>query len=308
MSGAKRPPRLGRGLSALLGEVASSSPMPGDSPAARDDRGGEGLRTLPIEAIEPGPFQPRGGLEPGPLEELAESLRRHGMLQPILVRPKPGQEGRYQIIGGERRWLAAQRVPLHEVPAVVRALDDREAMAAALVENLQRQDLNALEEAEGYRRLLDEFGLTQETLGQAVGKSRPHVANTLRLLQLPHRVRELLRDGAITAGHARALLTAENPETLALQVVDRGLNVRQTEALAAAATRPRRGPAEGPAAGAPRRQPAPETAALERDLAARLGLKVAIRHEEGSGRGQVTIRYRDLDQLDGLIRLLNRND
>ena len=167
------------------------------------------------------------------------------MLQPILVRPKPGGDGRlYEIIGGERRWRAAQLVPLHEVPVVVRELGDREAMAAALVENLQRQDLNALEEAEGYRRLIDEFALTQDALGQAVGKSRSHVANTLRLLALPDRVRELLRDGALSAGHARALLTAPNPEALALQVVDRGLNVRQTEALAAAKPRD---PAERPA-------------------------------------------------------------
>ncbi len=281
---ARKPPRLGRGLSALLG----------DAPATAD--GAEGLRSLPIEALEPGPFQPRGPIDPAPLQELAASIAEHGILQPILVRPKPGAQGQYEIIGGERRWRAAQMVPLHEVPVVVRELGDREAMAAALVENLQRQDLNALEEAEGYRRLLDEFGLTQEALGQAVGKSRSHVANTLRLLGLPDRVRELLRDGALSAGHARALLTAPNPETLALQVVDRGLNVRQTEALAAA--RPRE-PVEKPAA------PAPETLALERELSAHLGLRVAIRH--GQRGGQVTIQYRDLDQLDGLIRLLQGN-
>jgi len=283
----KRPPRLGRGLSALLGDVPVST---GDG-----SQGGiEGLRQMPIEALEPGPFQPRGAMEPGPLQELAESIREHGLLQPILVRPKPGAEGRYQIIGGERRWRAAQQVPLHEVPVVIRELADREAMAAALVENLQRQDLNALEEAEGYRRLIDEFGLTQDALGQAVGKSRSHVANTMRLLGLPERVRDLLRDGALTAGHARALLTAPDPIGLALQVVDRGLNVRQTEALAAAKPRPE-----------PNRPASrdPETAALEQDLSARLGLKVTIRHD-GRG-GQVSIRYRDLDQLDGLIRLLN---
>jgi ParB family chromosome partitioning protein len=168
-------------------------------------------------------------------------------------------------------------------------------MAAALVENLQRQDLGALEEAEGYQRLLDEFGMTQEVLGQAVGKSRSHVANTLRLLGLPDRVRELLREGALTAGHARALLTSPDPVALAMQVVDRGLNVRQTEALAA--TKPR--------AAAPERAPVErdrETVALERELSAHLGLRIAIRHEGGPG--QVTIRYRDLDQLDGLIRLL----
>ncbi|WP_043360524.1 ParB/RepB/Spo0J family partition protein [Belnapia sp. F-4-1] len=275
-------PRLGRGLSALLGDA------PNPAPAV-----GEALRTLPIAVLEPGPFQPRGPMEPAALQELAESMREHGVLQPILVREKPGQAGHYQIIGGERRWRAAQLVPLHEVPVVIRDLGDREAMAAGLVENLQRQDLNALEEAEGYRRLLEEFGLTQDKLGQAVGKSRSHVANTLRLLALPDRVRELLRDGALTAGHARALLTAPDPIGLALQIVDRGLNVRQAEALAAAKPRD---PAERPA------RAEPEVAALERELSERLGLRIAIR-STGRG-GQVTIAYRDLDQLDGLIRLL----
>jgi ParB family transcriptional regulator, chromosome partitioning protein len=291
----RKVPRLGRGLSALLGEPPPSVPRPapeGGGAAAPDGT----VRALPIEMLEPGPFQPRGPMEPAPLQELADSIREHGVLQPILVRPKPGDEGRlYEIIGGERRWRAAQLVPLHEVPVVVRELGDREAMAAALVENLQRQDLNALEEAEGYRRLMDEFALTQDALGQAVGKSRSHVANTLRLLALPERVRELLRDGALSAGHARALLTAPNPEALALQVVDRGLNVRQTEALAAAKPRD---PAERPAAPVA----SPEITALERELTGRLGLKIAIR-QVGRG-GQVTIHYRDLDQLDGVIRLL----
>ena len=278
--------RLGRGLSALIGDAPT--PQPGSAAAA------EAARQVPVEMLEPGPFQPRGPIDPGPLQELADSIREHGVLQPILVRPKPKAPGHYQIIGGERRWRAAQLAQLHEVPVNIRDLDDREAMAAALVENLQRQDLNALEEAEGYRRLIDEFGTTQEGLGQAVGKSRSHVANTLRLLGLPERVRELLRDGALTAGHARALLTAPNAEQLALQVVDRGLNVRQTEALAAQKAKP--GAPGGPA------PQAPETAALERQLMERLGLKVRINHA-GRG-GQVSIAYRNLDQLDGLIRLL----
>lgn len=284
MSGRKAP-RLGMGLSALLGE--------GAAPAAT---AAEGLRTLPVEALEPGPFQPRGALDQAALAELAASVREHGVLQPILVRRKRGAPQRYEIVGGERRWRAAQAAQLHEVPVVVRELDDRQAMAAGLVENLQRQDLNALEEAEGYRRLADEFGLTQDALGRSVGKSRSHVANTLRLLALPGPVRALLRDGALSAGHARALLTAPDPERLATQVVARGLNVRQTEALAAAPPRPR---ASAAGSAAPRD---PETAALERDLIARLGLKVSVDHA-GPG-GSVTLRYRDLDQLDGLIRLL----
>jgi ParB family chromosome partitioning protein len=280
-----------------LGEAPAAAPAPAATAAASGMPPDAALRSLPIEMLEPGPFQPRGAMDQAPLQELAASIREHGVLQPILVRPKPGGGGqrRYEIVGGERRWRAAQLVPLHEVPVVVRDLGVREAMAAALVENLQRQDLNALEEAEGYRRLVEEFELTQDALGQAVGKSRSHVANTMRLLGLPERVRELLRDGALSAGHARALLAAPNPEALAMQVVDRGLNVRQTEALVAAKPR-------DPAAERPTTAASPEIAALERQLSGRLGLKIAIR-QAGRG-GQVTIQYRDLDQLDGVIRLL----
>ena len=277
------PSRLGRGLSALIPEP----------PAATE---AAALRTLPVESLEPGPFQPRGGMDKDSLEELAASIREHGILQPILARPKPGSPGSYEIIGGERRWRAAQAARLHEVPVVVRELGDREAMAAGLVENLQRQDLNAMEEAEGYRRLLDEFGLTQEGLGQAVGKSRSHVANTIRLLTLPTEVRELVRNGVLSAGHARTLVGAGDPGRLAAHIVARGLNVRQAEALAAAQMRPKPG-------GPERTVRDPETAALERDLTEKLGLKVAVKH--ASKGGEVVIRYRDLDQLDGLIRLLS---
>jgi ParB family chromosome partitioning protein len=282
----KAPPsRLGRGLSALIPDAPA---------AAAADQGA--LRTLPVEALEPGPFQPRGGMDRASLEELAASIREHGILQPILARPKPGSPGAYEIIGGERRWRAAQAAQLHEVPVVVRDLGDREAMAAGLVENLQRQDLNAMEEAEGYRRLLDEFGLTQEGLGQAVGKSRSHVANTLRLLVLPPEVRDLVANGVLSAGHARTLVTAPDPGRLAAQIVARGLNVRQAEALAAAQGRPK-----GAAPGRPGRDP--DIAALERDLTERLGLQVSVRPQGKAG--EVVIRYRDLDQLDGLVRLLS---
>lgn len=283
MSSTTRKPtsRLGRGLSALI-------------PDAPANNAAEALRSVPIEALEPGPFQPRGGMDAASLDELAASIREHGILQPILVRPKPGSHDTYEIIGGERRWRAAQAAQLHDVPVVVRDLGDREAMAAGLVENLQRQDLNALEEAEGYKRLVEEFGVTQETLGQFVGKSRSHVANTMRLLSLPSPVRELLRNGALTAGHARALIGAPEPARLAAQIVTRGLNVRQAEALVAAGPKPD--------TAAPRPQD-PETRALERDLTERLGLKVLLKHR-GKG-GEVTIRYRDLDQLDGLVRLLS---
>jgi len=273
-----KPPRLGKGLSALLGE-ASPGPM-------------DASRTLPTEALKPGPFQARGPMDSGALEELAASIRRHGVLQPILVRP--AADGRFEIIGGERRWRAAQAAQLHEVPVLVRNFDDGEAMAAGLVENLQREDLNPLEEAEGYQRLIEQFGLTQLALSEAVGKSRPHIANTLRLLSLPERVRELLRDGAISAGHARAVMVAPDPVAAALQVVDRGLNVRQAESLAA-----NRGSAS------PTPIDDPETRATERELSEHLGLQVQLQHNGRSG--QLTIRYRNLDQLDGLLRLLLRN-
>jgi ParB family chromosome partitioning protein len=274
-------PRLGRGLAALLGE-----------PPPTALGGPAGPLPIPVEFLSPGPFQPRGPIEARSLAELIESVRTHGILQPLLARPDPLAPGRFQIIAGERRWRAAQAAGLHEVPALLRDLTDADAMAAALVENLQRQDLNAIEEAEGYRRLLEEFGLTQERLGEAVGKSRSHVANTLRLLNLPAPVQAEVRKGALSAGHARALLSHPDPMTAALSVIARGLNVRQTEALAA------RRPASRP------RNTDPETAALEADLSGRLGLKVEIAFD-GKG-GHVRIHYRSLDQLDGIVTLLSR--
>ena len=281
-------PRLGRGLAALLGESASQ----------RGPSTTQGTTTIAIDLLEPGPHQPRRAIEPASLEELAASIRTRGILQPILARPHPERSGRFQIIAGERRWRAAQLAGLHDVPALVRTLGDSEAMAASLVENLQRQDLNPIEEAEGYRRLIDEFGLTQEALAQAVGKSRSHVANTMRLLNLPPTVIGEVRQGALSAGHARALLGHPEPAKAALAVIARGLSVRQTEALTAHAAQPTDAPSE-------RSRPTKDadTIALERTLAERLGLKVAIAFD-GKG-GTLRIHYRTLDQLDGLIALLN---
>lgn len=276
-------PRLGRGLAALMGTAPTALD---DAPAAP--------RPIPVELLSPGPFQPRGPIDPAALAELADSIRARGILQPLLARPDPDEPGHYQIIAGERRWRAAQAAELHEVPVLIRNLSDAEAMAAALVENLQRQDLNAIEEAEGYRRLLEEFGVTQERLGEAVGKSRSHIANTMRLLNLPPTVQAEVRQGALSAGHARALLSHPEPEKAALAVIARGLNVRQTEALAS-----RRHAA--PAAPHPKD---PETQALERQLSEALGLKVEIAFD-GHG-GSVRITYRSLDQLDGLVTLLTR--
>ncbi|MGI4943734.1 MAG: ParB/RepB/Spo0J family partition protein, partial [Janthinobacterium lividum] len=244
------------------------------------------------ESLEPGPFQPRVAMAPDALAELVDSIRRQGVLQPILARPMPGFPQRYQIIAGERRWRAAQAAGLHEIPVLLRDLPDSEAMAAALVENLQRQDLNAIEEAEGYRRLSDEFGLTQEELGSAVGKSRSHVANLMRLLQLPPTVRAEVQNGALSAGHARALLTHPDPVKGALQVIARGLNVRQTEAMLQKRARPTPRPRD------------PETDALEKELSELLGLRVSISFDGKAG--SVQIHYRNLDQLDGLVARLGR--
>ncbi|MGH7117872.1 MAG: ParB/RepB/Spo0J family partition protein [Acetobacteraceae bacterium] len=279
---AKSPPRLGRGLAALMGEAATPPSMQG------------GVQSLPIGRLEPGPFQPRTATDEPAMAELIESVRARGILQPILVRPHPADPARYQIIAGERRWRAATAAGLAEVPSLVRALADADALAAALVENLQRQDLNAIEEAEGYRRLTDEFGLNQEALAGTIGKSRSHIANTLRLLNLPKAIQEDVRKGTLSAGHARLLVGHPNPEAIATTVIARGLNVRQTEAM----LQPRRPQATREAGD-------PETASVERLLTERLGLKVGLRSDGKSG--VLAIHYRSLDQLDGLVQLLTRD-
>jgi ParB family transcriptional regulator, chromosome partitioning protein len=278
-----RAPRLGRGLAALYGDLP--------------DHAADGAATpqlISVTALAPGGFQPRQDMSPEGLDELASSIRVHGVLQPILVRPHPGRAGQFQIVAGERRWRAAQLAGLHEVPVHVRDLDEAAAVAAALIENLQRQDLNAMEEAEGLRRLADEFELSQDVLATNVGKSRSHIANMLRLLTLPASVQGDVRRGALSAGHARALLMHPDPAKAAMVVLARGLNVRQTEALARPST-----------PSAPIGEPTSaqfETAALERQLAARLGLRAKISFD-GRG-GQIVLGYRSLEQLEGLLRLL----
>ena len=277
---------LGRGLSALIADD-------GPEAEAQSARGG---RTVPIEHLQPGRFQPRRRFDEAELEELAQSIRENGVLQPILVRPVAGAPSSFEIVAGERRWRAAQRARLHEVPVLVREVDDRQALELALVENVQREDLNAIEEAGGYARLIGEFGRTAEVLAKEIGRSRAHVANTLRLLKLPPAVQEMVEQGELTAGHARALIDAENAEALARRVVAHGLSVRETERLASAAKEPK---------GRAKRRAqikSADTAALERNLAARLGLKVEIR-EQGEG-GTLVLHYRKLDQLDDLIEKL----
>lgn len=288
---------LGRGLSALLGDSAvAAAAAVLDGQALSGTAKPAGLRTLPIGELKPGKFQPRRQFDEAAIADLVESVRSKGVLQPILVRP---HQGAYEIIAGERRWRAAQRAQLHEVPVIIREFSDKEALEVALVENLQRQDLTALEEADGYRRLVDEFNHTQEELAKAVGKSRSHVANMMRLLALPESVKTLLEDGRITAGHARALLTSADPAGLARQVVDRALNVRQTEKLAGAGTKPKS------AGGRPSKASAKDadTAALERDLTEMLGCRVRIT-PQGKG-GELTIEYGSLEQLDDLLSRLS---
>jgi ParB family chromosome partitioning protein len=289
MSAKDAGPRLGRGLAALMGEAATRPEPPAGSP---------GVRAIGIDMLQPGPFQPRGPMDTAALGELTDSIRARGVLQPLLVRAHPTDPGRYQIIAGERRWRAAAAAGLHEVPALVRALSDGDAMAAALVENLQREDLNAIEEAQGYARLRDEFGMTQDALAQAIGKSRAHIGNTLRLLNLPARVQGFVRDGVLSAGHARALLTHPDPEQAARAVIAGNLTVRQTEALTSRKSTP---PSTTP--GTTALIVDPDTAALEQELTERLGLRVQI--VPAGSAGQLRIHYRTLDQLDGLIQLLS---
>jgi ParB family chromosome partitioning protein len=279
---------LGRGLSALF-----QDDVPAPPPLTPERQ----VRIVPVGLLRPGRYQPRRRFDDESLQPLIESIREKGVLQPILVRPHPAEENHYEIVAGERRWRAAQRLRLHEVPIIVREIADREALELGLVENIQRADLTPLEEAEGYRRLIDEFGHTQEALAKAVGKSRSHIANMLRLLALPETVKAMLHDGRLSAGHARALIAAADPAALAEEVAGRNLSVRDAERLAQQKRAPgRRGGGAKPAKDA-------DTLALERELAAALGLKVTIEH--GTGGGTLSIHYRTLDQLDDVLRRLN---
>jgi ParB family chromosome partitioning protein len=277
------PPRLGRGLAALFGEMPAGS----DANAAMDD-----IRRLPIDLLDPNPFQPRMNFDEDMLRDLAESIRTQGILQPILVRPHPDVPARFQIIAGERRWRAAGISGLHEIPVICRELSDVESAAAALIENLQRENLNPIEEAEGYQRLIQNFGLTHEALGIAVSKSRAHVGNIVRLLTLPEPVRDEVRKGALSLGHARAMLTLPDPGRIVADVVKKGLSVRQTERLVQRMLTEKAPP-----------KPAPDTAQVEHDLAAQIGYRVKV-SASPRGDGTLTIWFNDLFQLDDLIARL----
>lgn len=301
---------LGRGLNALFEDeetpafATQNAAHHGAALTEEDVEGaetkGSSRRILPVTILRPGKFQPRKNFDDATLGELADSIAQHGVLQPLLVRPLKDQFGQFEIICGERRWRAAQKAQLHNVPVVVREMDDEEAMQLALIENLQREDLNPLDEAEGYQRLLEEFAHTQEKLAKAVGKSRSHVANMVRLLNLPAAVRAMIRDGRLTAGHARALITAKDPEMLARQVVSAGLSVRETEQLAQVSEAKD---------GITRKNAKPpkdvDTLGLEREMRDRLGMKVTLDLKPDGKAGVMKVTFKSLDDLDRLIQKLS---
>ncbi len=285
--------RLGRGLASLIGDVGGEATQ-AERPRAQ--------RKVPIEFIKANPRNPRRTFTDAELGELSDSIKQHGVIQPIVVRPVKGSADRYEIIAGERRWRAAQRAGLHEVPIVPVDVSDALALEIAIVENVQREDLNPLEEALGYQALAAEFNRSQEEIAKIVGKSRSHVANMMRLIKLPDDVKSLIASGELTAGHARALIGLPDPSAIAKRIVAEGLNVRQTEALAHEEGVPERKPQKPRAASGAKTVKDADTVALEKRLSDALGMKVTIDDHEGTG--AVQIRYADLDQLDDIIRRL----
>jgi ParB family chromosome partitioning protein len=288
-----KPTRLGRGLAALIGDMGSLD-------SARVTESGSGMKRLPVDFIIANRANPRRTFDPDQLEELTNSIREKGVMSPLLVRPTD-DPNIFELIAGERRWRASQRAGLHDVPVIIREVDDKEALELAIIENVQRADLNPLEEAMGYGQLIEQFEYTQQDLAQVIGKSRSHVANTLRLLKLPEDVRSMVSSGSLTAGHARTLITVEDPSMLARQIVDKGLSVREAEAL----SQQREAPAKKKPVEATGDRDA-DTVALERRLADVLGLSVSLNHSERGGR--VEIRYKTLEQLDALcLKLTGHN-
>ncbi len=281
--------RLGRGLAALIGDASSEFEV-----VERV----RGIRKVAIDLIKANPKNPRRLFKEEDLEELAGSIRQHGMIQPVVVRPAPAGGSGYELIAGERRWRAAQKAGQHEIPVIIQDVTDREAMEIAIIENVQRQDLNPLEEAMGYDQLIQEFEYTQNDLASVIGKSRSHVANTLRLLKLPEPVKQYLNDGALTAGHARALIAAPDPAALAKRIVEEGLTVRSAETMAQATISEPHGRAK-----AAKPDKDADTRALEKRLSDALGLSVEIRHKP-NGSGELRLGYANLDQLDEIIRRL----
>ncbi|CDN56298.1 Chromosome segregation DNA-binding protein [Neorhizobium galegae bv. officinalis bv. officinalis str. HAMBI 1141] len=284
--------RLGRGLAALIGEMDQQAPADNGARSVNPDR------MVPIEHVSRNPKNPRRSFDEGELQDLASSIRQHGIVQPVVVRPRgPAQ---YEIIAGERRWRAAQLAGLIEIPVIVRDVDDRTALEIAIVENVQRSDLNPLEEALGYDQLIAEHGYTQNDLGEIIGKSRSHVANSLRLLKLPEPVRDMLAAGSLSAGHARALITTSDPASLARTIIAKGMSVRDAEKLAQNDIKAQAEPTTVSKA----EQKDSDTLALERTLSDSLGLEVKINYKNGGG--QIKIGYRTLEQLEEICRLLER--
>ncbi|MGR3634361.1 MAG: ParB/RepB/Spo0J family partition protein [Shimia sp.] len=295
MADKKKTRGLGRGLSALMADVTEDTSRQSTDGPQRPDM------IVPIERIEPNPDQPRRNFTPDQLEDLANSIREKGVIQPLIVRKKGAAN--YEIVAGERRWRASQMAQLHELPVVVRDYDDTEVLEIAIIENIQRADLNPVEEAMGYRQLMDKFGHTQEKLSEALGKSRSHIANLMRLLNLPDDVLGFLKSGDLSAGHARALVTSDNASELAKKVIKGGLSVRQTEKMAKKPT----SLVEQNKKTRPKTHKDADTVALEGDLSANLGMKVSVDHLTGGESGKITVSYQTLDELDGLCRILTAN-
>lgn len=283
---------LGRGLSALMADVNADQQTNPSTPRKPDT-------TLPIERIVPNPDQPRRTFEQAALDDLAASIREKGIIQPIIVRKDPKESTGYQIVAGERRWRAAQLANLHEIPVLIREFDDTEVLEIAIIENIQRADLNPVDEASGYRHLMERFGHTQEQLAKVLGKSRSHVANQMRLLALPEGVLDLLARGELSAGHARALIGHPNAAQLARQIVDKNLSVRDVEKLA------KKGPVQPRTGSTPKSSKDADTLQIEAELAAHIGMPVSIDHKADESSGTVLIRYKSLEQLDDLLRVLS---
>lgn len=293
-----KPRGLGRGLSALMADIPNDPVVvDSESGARRADM------VVPIERVEPNPDQPRRQFVQADLDDLANSIREKGVIQPLIVRPSPRVDGNFEIVAGERRWRASQLAKRHDIPIIVREYNDIEVLEVAIIENIQRADLNSIEEAAGYKQLMEKFGHTQEKLAEALGKSRSHIANLMRLLQLPDDVQSFVVSGDLSAGHARALITSENPTDLARIVVKKGLSVRDTEKLAKQEKSPITTKAR---VAKPVGEKDADTRALEGDLSAAIGMNINIAHKPGTESGVLSISYKDLDDLDALCQMLSR--
>jgi len=294
MSKSKTPARgLGRGLSALMSDVTpqADNQQPIQNSAER---------LIAIEQIYPNPDQPRRTFDDQAMEDLTASISEKGVIQPLIVRRKESETGQFEIVAGERRWRASQRAQLHEVPVIIREFSDLEVLEVAIIENIQRSDLNAIDEAAGYKQLMEKFGRTQDEMGKALGKSRSHIANSVRLLTLPNSVQTLLENGQLSAGHARTLVGHPEANALAAEIVKKGLSVREAEKLAKSYKEPKKRKEKVQA-----QTKDADTVQVENELSAQLGMKVSVNHSAGRENGQLVLSYRDLEQLDDLLRLLS---